>query len=508
MFLGTVQNVTASKIFSSAVDPIVVTGATTSSGNVKDFRINFDTTGAPIFRVTAGSPLPGHSSAAMFVQNTLGTSGGYIGFWDNYGNNVGEVGPSNIDSNFHVIANFPEKMMTIGLHPISDGTHLNYNEPLQRFERNGTIKLINIDEATLSTLWNAKLDVARQHYIWGDTLDIVDATENYLMQIKGSTVVAAPQPVVSLFSNGITTPFTFDASSKLSARIGANEMNYGGMKVQGWSVGDHIGMRIQGHTGSTAPSAYAPITMEAFKSNGSNSRTGVASTESALRIFNGNVDSANTKIADMKGNGDLAIAGSFKVAPSGDGFLSNNAVFGVHSNGYAYFQGNTGGFILANNNTRTEQIQIRSAEHEARFFTNNNERLRIDSNGAVINYSLAGTGKRSVNTLSTGQIVAGFGVDLAVLTTGTTYTIPENIGSVFWSYSTGVTLNLPNPASYPGRSIKIRNGTSGTMTLGGYSFFYYQGAANATSLATDHSVTLQSDGTQWLLIDSNFTGTP
>lgn len=87
-------------------------------------------------------------------------------------------------------------------------------------------------------------------------------------------------------------------------------------------------------------------------------------------------------------NNKLEVKGAIKVDEDNDAFLSYNSIWGNHSNGFNYMQGNTNGFIFAGNNNRTEQLILRtssasSLQNTMQFYTNNTHAMTIASNGNV-----------------------------------------------------------------------------------------------------------------------------
>jgi hypothetical protein len=431
-----------------------------------DAKFNFGSENELNIKMTGSTPVAGHNYPVMFIQNLNPLSSSMLGFRDNNGTYAGEVGTCNLDSSGHFLLNWPTLRGIIGMHLISDGTHTTWHAPLIHLWRNGSIYFIDQAEAGPTVNWNGKYDLANNSLILGDT----NSVGSFKIQVKGEGLsyggwhfgnngdgFLSTNNVIGLHSNGI--------------------------------------MYAQGGTGG-------------FTFAGDNNRTEMLTLDAANHNQRFYVN--NSLVAKIDSIGRLIVGTGGANIPADQGITaasSGTTRIGVNSGSKNLYLYNTGTVL------KLDAYDYGTSTALGLAVGGNGGQVQIGgASGGVKMPDLATAGaSRNVTTSSTGVLGIGriaYGSALVNLTTGSAYTIVDSVGTVFWSYSSGVTLTIPNPAAYPGRIINIRNATAGTMTLSGYSVFYFQGATSATSLATDHSMTIMSDGAIWVMTSSNFTGAP
>lgn len=116
--------------------------------------------------------------------------------------------------------------------------------------------------------------------------------------------------------------------------------------------------------------------------------------------------------------------------------------------------------------------------------------------------------------ITSGVIDLKYGTHLVTNFTSTTYVIADADGSIVFStggvaINSGVTptaVTLPDPTLYPDRILRLRNDMFGSTITLSRSVFFLNGSASRTTLLGDQSIEIQSNGSVWVQIASNFSG--
>jgi hypothetical protein len=121
------------------------------------------------------------------------------------------------------------------------------------------------------------------------------------------------------------------------------------------------------------------------------------------------------------------------------------------------------------------------------------------NNGLVKQRNAANTGWNSVGTIDSNGKIVLFGVygqsGAKSVTADTTLTSADTNKLVVVNSASAVTLTMPSPTEY--MSFKVFNRGAGTVTITNGTFYGSSGSASSLSLATNESVSLSSDGTNF-----------
>ena len=124
------------------------------------------------------------------------------------------------------------------------------------------------------------------------------------------------------------------------------------------------------------------------------------------------------------------------------------------------------------------------------------------NNGLVKRRNAANTSWNSIGTIDSSGKIMLFGVygqsGTKSVTANTTLTSADINKLVVVNSASAVTLTMPSPTEY--MSFKVFNIGTGTVTITNGTFYSNSGSVSSLSLATNESVNLSSDGTNFYAI--------